>query len=116
MSDRADDEPPATEGELFDAPAFARTYVVTFVLRVVGAAAFVGGCAIALITRAAGAVLVVGGAAALIVGSVASTVGAYRVLRSAGYDRYLAWSRSRPWASASLGRYREYRATLRGST
>jgi len=114
MSDGTDGGLPVGEGELFDAPAFARTYVVTFVLRILGAAAFVGGCAVALITRSAGALLVVGGAVALIVGSVASTVSAYRVLRSAGYGRSLAWSRSRPWSAVSLGRYREYRAPRRG--
>jgi hypothetical protein len=113
MSDRADDESPSTEGELLaDAPSFVRTYVATFVLRVLGAVAFVGGCAVALLARTAGAGLVVAGAALLIGGSVASVVSGYRVLRSAGYPRYPAWARSRPWSTVSLGRYREYRALL----
>jgi hypothetical protein len=115
MSDAADDDPqwPSSEADLFDDPTFARTYVATFVLRVAGTIAFVGGCGIALLDRRAGGVFVVAGAALLVVGSVASSVSAYRVLSPLGYGSFAAWSRSRPWASASLSRYREYRELLR---
>jgi hypothetical protein len=97
----------------FETPGFARTYVITFVIRVAGAVAFVGGCGLAFITRPGGAVFVVSGAAALIVGSGVCSVSAYRVARSLGQDRYSSWVLSRPWSSPSLDRYRAYRALLR---
>ena len=108
-----DAEGPANEADRFDTPGFARTYVVTFVARVAGAAAFVGGCGLAFLTRPGGAVLIVAGAVALVVGSVACSIGAYGVLRPLGYTPYTTYSRSRPWASPSLTRYREYQALLR---
>lgn len=101
------------EADLFDEPAYARTYVATFVMKVSGAIAFVGGCALAFVTRPGGAVFIVAGAAALVVGSVLSSVSAYRVLKPLGYGWYAAWSRSRPWSSASLSRYRGYQELLR---
>ena len=111
----ADDDPqwPSSEADRFDAPEFARTYVATFVLRVAGAIAFVGGCGLALLSRPAGGVFVVAGAVALVVGSVASSVSAYRVLSPLGYGWFAAWTRARPWAGVSLSRYREYRELLR---
>jgi hypothetical protein len=114
--EREDDEPPYgwDDADPFDTPAFARTYVVTCVVRVVGAVAFVGGCGLAFLTRSLGGVFVVVGAAALVVGSVVSGVSAYRVLRSRGFGRYTAWTHSRPWSSPSLNRYRRYRERLRG--
>ena len=115
-ADGAGDDPqgPANEAERFDSLRFARTYVVTFVMRVAGAIAFVGGCGLALLTRRGGGVFVVAGAVALMVGSAASSVSAYRVLSPVGYGWFAAWSRSRPWSSASLSRYRAYRELLRG--
>ena len=71
------------------------------------------GAGLALFSRPAGGVFVVAGAAALVVGSVASSVSAYRVLSPLGYGWFAAWTRARPWAGASLSRYREYRELLR---
>jgi hypothetical protein len=113
MSEAGGDDPTWPARDPFDTPTFARTYVVTFVLRVAGAIAFVGGCGLALLTRPAGGVFVVAGAAALVVGSVASSVSASRILRSWGYAWFPAWSASRPWAAMSLSRYRDYRQMLR---
>jgi hypothetical protein len=113
MPDEPDDDLQWPSRDPFDSPTFARTYVVTFVMRVAGAIAFVGGCGLAFLTRRGGGVLIVAGAVALVVGTVASSVSASRVLRSSGFAWFPAWSRSRPWAAASLGRYREYRRLLR---
>jgi len=111
-ADGDDRQHPFDGADPFDTPVFARTYVVTFVVRVVGAVAFVGGCALAFVTRPGGAVFVVSGATALIVGSVVCNVSAYRVARSLGQDRYSSWMLSRPWSSMSLDRYRGYRTLL----
>jgi hypothetical protein len=114
MAGASDDDPQdaADRADPFDTPVFARTYVVTFVVRVVGTVAFVGGCGLAFLTRPGGAVFVVSGAAALIIGSVVCNVSAYRVARSLRQDRYSSWMLSRPWSSMSLERYRGYRTLL----
>src|SRR3954451_18604155 len=105
MSDELDDDPRWPSRDPFDSPAFARTYVATFVVRVAGTIAFVGGCGLAFLTRRGGGVLIVAGAVALVAGSVASSVSASRVLTAAGYSWFPAWTRSRPWAVVSLSRY-----------
>jgi len=114
-TDGDDPRGPEHEAERFDTLAFAQTYVATFVMKVAGAIAFVAGCGLAVLTRPAGGVLVVAGAVALVVGSAASVISAARVLHPLGYGWFAAWSRSRPWASASLRRYREYRDLLRSA-
>ena len=114
-ADGVDDDPLslADGSDPFDTPTFARTYVVTFVIRVAGAVTFVAGCGLAFVTRPGAAGFVVAGAAVLVGGGIASSVSAYRVVRSLGQDRYTSWRLSRPWAHPSLSRYRDYRAQLR---
>jgi hypothetical protein len=108
-------DPPLSAADPFDSPRFARTYIITFWMELVGPAAFVGGMALASFTSI-GPVLVMVGGIAFVVGIIASTASAYRVLRLAGHTRYYAWIHSGPESVPSWSRHKAYRALRRLSS
>jgi hypothetical protein len=90
---------------------FARTYVITYRMELLGLVAFVGGCGLAALTRI-GALFVVFGFVTGAVGIIASNASAYRALRSSGHARYYAWTRCGPESVPSPKRYKDYLALL----